>query len=183
MIGVIIAAYCCVVQWLVHASQNNVRRRDRHQQQCQGQVMAGGQSDKCNSLWPNNKDDSCDNSSSSLTTSVHDDNSSSSDEAVSSSDDGSGPDEPSSSDRPPPENVVVERKHHAAVNRKSGGGKPRKSLLGNILSYVTRKRKVDLHEEVKPPIPAWSQFAVADTSRPYVEDYGDDDFGEGLLGL
>jgi hypothetical protein len=31
MIGVIIAAYCCVVQWLVHAMQDNARRRDRHQ--------------------------------------------------------------------------------------------------------------------------------------------------------
>jgi hypothetical protein len=59
-------------------------------------------------------------------------------------------------------------------------GKPRKSLLGNILSYVMRKRKVDEDEVVKPPIPAWSQFAFADTSRPYVEDYGDDDIGEGF---
>jgi hypothetical protein len=166
MIGVI--ATCCLIKWLVNAIQNHARR-DRHQQQCQGQV--DGVSNKNDSL-PNN-DDSPDNSSSSLT-SVHDN---SSKEAVSTSDDGSGQQDEPSSDRPP-ENVLVERKH-AAVNRK-GCGKPRKSLLRNILSFVTRKRKVDEDEEVKPPFPAWSQFAVADTSRPYVEDYGDDDIGEGL---
>jgi hypothetical protein len=165
MIGVITT--CCVIKWLVNAIQNHARR-DRHQQ-CQGQV--DGVSNKNDSL-PND-DDSPDNSSSSLT-SVHDN---SIKEAVSTSDDGSGQQDESSSDRPP-ENVLVERKH-AAVNRK-GCGKPRKSLLGNIRNFVTRKRKVDEDEEVKPPFPAWSQFAVADTSRPYVEDYGNDDIGEGL---
>jgi hypothetical protein len=78
------------------------------------------------------------NSSSSLA-SVHDDNSN--DEAVSTSDDdddGSGQDEPPSDS--PPKNVV-ERKH-AAVNRKSSGKPQKKSLLGNILSFVSRKRKV-----------------------------------------
>jgi hypothetical protein len=166
LIGVI-AAYC-VIKWLVNVIQN-ARRPDRHQQQCQGQVARV--SDKNYSL-PHN-DDSRDNSSLSLTC-VHDN---SNNEAVSTSDDdGSGQEDESSSDRLP-ENVV-ERKH-AAVIRK-GGGKPRKSLFGDILSYVTRRRKVDEDEEVKPPIPAWSQFAVADTSRPYVEDYGDDDIGEGL---
>jgi hypothetical protein len=116
MIGVIAA--CCVVKWLVNAIQN-ARRRDRHQQQCQGQVARV--SDKGDSLP--NVDDSRDDSTLSLT-SVHDN---SNDKAVSTSDDyGSGQEDESSSDRLP-ENVLVERKH-AAVNRK-GGGKPRKSLF------------------------------------------------------
>jgi hypothetical protein len=173
MIGVMAA--CGVAKWLVHAIQNHHARRDRHHQQCHGRV-ARVLSDMGDSL-PNDDDDSRDDSPSSLT-SVRDNNS---DGVVSTSDDDDGSscqDEPSSSDRPP-ENLVAERKH-ANVNRKSNSKPQRKSLLGNILSFVTRKRKVDDDEEVKPPFPAWSQFACADTSRPYVEDYGDDDIGEGL---
>jgi hypothetical protein len=98
MIGIIAA--CWVIKWLVNGIQINAGR-DRHQQQCHGQVARV--SDK-------GDDNSRDDSPSSLT-SFHDNNS---DGAVFTSDDvdGSGQDEPSS-DRPPENLLVVERKHAA----------------------------------------------------------------------
>jgi hypothetical protein len=164
MIGVIAA--CWVIKQLGNAIQDHARR-DHHQQLCHGQVARV--SDKGDDSLPNDDDSRNDDDShvdypSSLI-SVHDNNSNG---AVSTSDDGSGQDE-TSSDRPP-EDQVVERKH-ATVNRKSSGKPLKKILHGNILSCVSRNRKVDEDEEVsKAALPhcAWSQVACADTSRPYV---------------
>lgn len=56
----------------------------------------------------------------------------------------------------------------------------RKKSHRNLLMFWKRKKKQQEDTDVKPTIPAWSEFASEDTSRGYQEDYGDDDIGEGL---
>jgi hypothetical protein len=57
---------------------------------------------------------------------------------------------------------------------------PAKKSHRNLLLFWKKKKQEKDATDQKPPIPPWSEFAQKDNSRPYVEDYGDDDIGEGL---
>jgi hypothetical protein len=57
---------------------------------------------------------------------------------------------------------------------------PAKKSHRNLLLFWKKKKQEKETTDQKPPIPPWSEFAQKDNSRPYVEDYGDDDIGEGL---